>query len=116
MSSHKNRIQQLEKARAASKPTWKDLLTGKWKPTQKQWFSHLMAVDIYDSARGWADTFTEDEAARVLSGDIDAVLAEKLLTVPAELKPVLDELEALISVSLGDKLQSLGDKLQEVMQ
>lgn len=89
------------------RPTWKDLITGKWKPSNKQWLSHLMASDINEAARQWADTFTEDEAARVLSGDIDAALSEKLLTIPAELAPVLDELETIITAAMGERLEDL---------
>jgi hypothetical protein len=46
MATNKKRLAQLEKKREPNKPTWKDFVTGAWKPSPQEWQAFLLQSEI----------------------------------------------------------------------
>ena len=71
--SIKNRIEQLEKQQPAPRGTWKDFITGAWKPDPQAWAAFIAdlkpseIVTAADEVIEQSAIPTPDEAARLAS-------------------------------------------------
>jgi hypothetical protein len=96
MSNLKPRVTKLESKQPPPRPTWKDFVTGTWKPSKEEWCVILGGVEEYAQMQAWAETFTGQESERIEHGEIDENLSSKLLNVPESLEPILNELAKVI--------------------